>query len=245
MGLDISLSHVEWVIKTCAEAQAQHSLLDDCSKYIKTVGLISEVYNHIPHIGTLGYQSKNTLTPTTLQDTEWMRHCIEHYKNTPNPIQEYCMKMGKAFYTKDLLSLQAMQSSEAQNCLKIIIKQFGHGIVVPVFGTYRSRGMFYFSCEDQDNRPTECDLFLLQQICFYCHIRYSELCTIPVRKVSLTKREKEVLQLLPLGYSNRKIGESLEISQSTVNDYVSNIFRKLDAPDRLTATLRAFTLDLI
>ncbi len=44
----------------------------------------------------------------------------------------------------------------------------------------------------------------------------------------LTMREQEILQLLRSGFTNRKIGAELCISEATVKTHVANIFRKLD-----------------
>ena len=48
----------------------------------------------------------------------------------------------------------------------------------------------------------------------------------------LTQREREILDLLRQGMSNQEIAERLFISRATVKTHVSNILRKLDAPDR-------------
>lgn len=53
----------------------------------------------------------------------------------------------------------------------------------------------------------------------------------------LTHREAEILQLLAEGYSNRSLGELLEISEKTVKNHVSAILRKLDVDDRTQAVV--------
>jgi DNA-binding NarL/FixJ family response regulator len=49
---------------------------------------------------------------------------------------------------------------------------------------------------------------------------------------TLTRREREILQLVDRGMSNREIGEQLFISAKTVSVHVSNIIGKLDASGR-------------
>ena len=44
---------------------------------------------------------------------------------------------------------------------------------------------------------------------------------------SLTKRELDVLKLLAVGMFNKEVGKRLEISERTVKNHVSNIFKKL------------------
>jgi NarL family two-component system response regulator LiaR len=49
---------------------------------------------------------------------------------------------------------------------------------------------------------------------------------------SLTSREKELAKLIIKGMTNAEIAKKLNISPATVKTHVSNILRKLDAPDR-------------
>lgn len=54
---------------------------------------------------------------------------------------------------------------------------------------------------------------------------------------NLTSREIEVLQLLAVGMFNKEIAESLNISERTVKNHVSNIFKKLEVTDRTQAAV--------
>ena len=55
----------------------------------------------------------------------------------------------------------------------------------------------------------------------------------------LTSCEREVLQLMTQGASNKDIAEKLVISGKTVSNHISNIFSKLQVADRAQAVLRA------
>ena len=61
----------------------------------------------------------------------------------------------------------------------------------------------------------------------------------PSQQHDLTAREREVLDLLADGASNRQIARSLGISLKTVQNHVSRILDKLQAADRTQAALRA------
>lgn len=54
-----------------------------------------------------------------------------------------------------------------------------------------------------------------------------------------TKRECEVLQLLTDGQSNRKVAETLDISEKTVKNHVSSLFKKMQVHDRTQAVVMA------
>jgi two-component system, NarL family, response regulator DegU len=56
---------------------------------------------------------------------------------------------------------------------------------------------------------------------------------------NLTKREWEVLVYMARGYNNVKIGQNLELKESTVKNNVSAILRKLNVSDRTAAVVLA------
>lgn len=55
----------------------------------------------------------------------------------------------------------------------------------------------------------------------------------------LTKRELDVLRLISEGCSNKKISDELTISEQTVKNHISHIFRKIDVEDRTQAAVFA------
>lgn len=67
----------------------------------------------------------------------------------------------------------------------------------------------------------------------------------PYQVEELTKREREVLELLAEGISNRSIAGKLEISEHTVKYHVNAILRKLGAQSRTEAVVRATRSGLI
>ena len=57
--------------------------------------------------------------------------------------------------------------------------------------------------------------------------------------VSLTTREKEILQLLSFGSSNVDIASALFVSENTVKTHLHNVFKKLNVRNRLQAMIWA------
>ena len=55
----------------------------------------------------------------------------------------------------------------------------------------------------------------------------------------LTAREREILQLIGRGLTNRAIGESLGLTEKTVKHHVTNILAKLQVRSRVEAALFA------
>jgi DNA-binding NarL/FixJ family response regulator len=59
------------------------------------------------------------------------------------------------------------------------------------------------------------------------HNEYREI------KSRLGNREREILELVAKGYSNREIANALFISEPTVRNYISSIYAKIGTKDRL------------
>jgi ATP/maltotriose-dependent transcriptional regulator MalT len=56
-----------------------------------------------------------------------------------------------------------------------------------------------------------------------------------LKKLNLTTREYEVLELMAKGMSNTEIADSLFLSVSTVKTHASNLFVKMDVRSRAQA----------
>ena len=61
----------------------------------------------------------------------------------------------------------------------------------------------------------------------------------------LTRREIDVLKLLAEGLFNKEIASRLNISERTVKNHVSNIFKKISVSDRTQAAVFAIKNNLI
>jgi DNA-binding NarL/FixJ family response regulator len=62
---------------------------------------------------------------------------------------------------------------------------------------------------------------------------------------SLTKREMEVLIAVANGMSNKEIAATLHISERTVKNHISNIFKKIEVCDRTQAAVFAIKNNII
>ena len=61
----------------------------------------------------------------------------------------------------------------------------------------------------------------------------------------LSAREMDILTYVVRGSSNREIGSALYISEKTVKNHLSSIFRKLEVEDRTQAAIKAVKLKLV
>ncbi|MCM1387205.1 MAG: response regulator transcription factor [Bacillus sp. (in: Bacteria)] len=62
---------------------------------------------------------------------------------------------------------------------------------------------------------------------------------------SLTKREKEILIQVVSGMSNKEVALNLDISERTVKNHISNIFKKIEVSDRTQAAVFAIKNNIV
>ncbi len=76
---------------------------------------------------------------------------------------------------------------------------------------------------------------------------YQQLLQHPTPKAddTLTEREREILQLVAEGHTNREIAEMLTLSIKTVQAHRSNLMEKLDAHDRTDLVKYAIRVGMI
>jgi DNA-binding CsgD family transcriptional regulator len=62
------------------------------------------------------------------------------------------------------------------------------------------------------------------------------------KAVQISKREKEVLELIVQGHNNREIADTLFISEHTVKNHITKLFQKLKVSDRAQAIALAYKI---
>ena len=62
---------------------------------------------------------------------------------------------------------------------------------------------------------------------------------------SLTKRETEILIQVAEGMFNKEIAINLDISERTVKNHISNMFKKIDVSDRTQAAVFAIKNNIV
>ncbi|HEU5451226.1 MAG TPA: response regulator transcription factor [Terriglobales bacterium] len=67
----------------------------------------------------------------------------------------------------------------------------------------------------------------------------------PAGRVTFTDREKEVLELLVAGRSNKEIGAALGIEERTVKAHVAKLMRKVGVQNRIALSVHAITHSLV
>ena len=66
-----------------------------------------------------------------------------------------------------------------------------------------------------------------------------------MNKGILTKREREVFELLIVNYTTKEIANKLKISEKTVRNHISNVMQKLGVKGRSSAVVELLKLNEI
>lgn len=96
----------------------------------------------------------------------------------------------------------------------------------------------------QLSRPKVHTVVIEKEI-FIPQLASTEINETELKKLNLTSREYEVLQLLVKGYSNAEIAGELFLSVSTIKTHASNLFLKMDVKSRTQAIEKAKRLNII
>lgn len=242
--MQIEDAPVEKFAAACLNAKTIEELVKTSSALFIEMGFSWMGFRYVPDIGSFEH-SLNEIVPTPKSYQDWEKNDLEKYTYHNDPFETYVLKSGNAEWSGDLVDRTDFQSKEQRAFSKITTEHSGHSLIIPIYGPRRSRGYFYMPHKNIMQKPNIRDMAFMEYMCSHFYRRYSALREKRSTFTSLTPREHEVLQHIPLGLNNREIAGLLHISTHTVNDHIKELFFKLGVSGRLTACQRAFTLDLI
>ncbi|ESQ77840.1 LuxR family transcriptional regulator [Asticcacaulis sp. YBE204] len=143
----------------------------------------------------------------------------------------------RIFAWDDLAKFYSLSRAQAHFMGELEDLNLRQGIAVPLAGGRAAIGL---STADREKRHV--DLPLLNAICAQFYQAYRDMktphCAGRVDIHPLSVKERDVLLWLAAGKTDGEIGQILGISQSTVDGHLRSIFHKLDAPNRVVATVR-------
>lgn len=228
----------------CVDSNTIEILVKKCSALFVDMGFSWMGFRYVPDTGSFEHNIIEIIPGlNSYRDIE--KEDLEKHSYHNDPFEVYVLKSGSAEWTGDLVERLDFQSKGQRAYSKITTEHSGHSLIIPIFGPRRSRGYFYMPNRHLDHKPNIRYMAYMEYMCTRFYRRYSTLRESVNTFSRLTPRELQVLQFIPLSLSNSEIADILEISPHTVTGHVSEIFVKLDVSNRLAASLRASTLDLI
>lgn len=181
--------------------------------------------------------------------TSWTDYYFEHGYQWWDPVLHYSRGIAHPFLWRWLE--QSVKLNSAQATVMDEAREAGllDGAAVPIHGPFGN--VYLLTCASA-NRHARARLMLptLAVLATQFHAAYSELCRtdadadcrfVPV----LSERERTCLQLVARGKSSSDVGDTLHISENTVNFHLKKAFWKLKASNRIAAVVNAIRYGLI
>lgn len=181
---------------------------------------------------------------------DWMKHYVTSNYEPIDPIRREAVLNLQNVFSWEGIDRVRPYSKEERNILNQA-KDAGlkDGVAVSLQNARLEHACLGFASSDGgvEMNKTILSLLKLASIQFYDAFQEITRTNNPQTqpKVTLTPREKEVLQWAALGKSNSDIGAILNISDRTVAYFLQQCFSKLDANSKTLAVIKALRLGLI
>jgi DNA-binding CsgD family transcriptional regulator len=179
--------------------------------------------------------------------------CQTLYGQKQNVAEQFCQEVELATQKKASLCLsEKEQAPDEEKKTFLVDKGF---ISFPVQGPSFFYGYLKIRPRSEQSRTPSLPLdvsFLLAEACGWLlnaldismFLLVSSDNHLPSSSVSLTKREKEVLQLMNKGYNHKEIAEKLHIAPKTVIKHKQHIYYELGVHNERDALLKAYQTGL-
>jgi DNA-binding CsgD family transcriptional regulator len=163
-----------------------------------------------------------------------------------DPVPDFVMQTGRTMSWSEALSRQTLTKRQGWFIQRFLTYENGHGASLPLVGP----NGFAAYCAVSFNRPfIPEDANVLEELRIFGSVAHEEIALRHTeqrrQQISLSARERDVLELIARGKSNSAISTILEISPSSVDTYVRRCFQKLEVSDRISASLAALGLGLV
>lgn len=237
----LTAEQISRVIKSIDSCKTIEDLL--CTT-IKIIDMKAVSYHHIAGPGS--YDHKNIRRHFSYNLPKGLEDFLNSRELTQDdPGVAATFSTGKPVWLSDMLDHELVKGLPNEAEVKAFLKLSGDGLLLSLFGPESRKGYAYVSFGKSKDQCDPVFEWQVHSILQTLHVRYCMLLMELQRKITLTKRETEVLELIALGKTNPEIGIILDITKNTVASYVKRIFLKLETTDRVTAALRARTLNLL
>lgn len=164
-----------------------------------------------------------------------------------NPIVDLASRTVDPFFWSDIPAMMDLIDGQEAFLGTIAEYDIGDGLAIQVFGPKSRNGTlnigFGAAAHPAPDARRLKELQLAAQLSHLAFIRLTP--DFGQHKMSMTRREREVLEWIAQGKSNSVIADILGISIHTVDTHVRRIFDKLGVNDRTTAAIKGLGAGLL
>jgi DNA-binding CsgD family transcriptional regulator len=178
---------------------------------------------------------------------DWMKFYFEKGYDKIDPIPLYAIHQREAFQWAEIVKKVELGPKQ-RKCLNMGIDAgLHHGIGVPLTGpSHQLAGISLASSEKKEFGLFQKDL--LTAYCNHFYIAYRRLHRphpMNPKNIVLTVTERDVLARAASGKTDDEISEIMKVSKHTVNMHFRNIYKKLEANNRVLAVVKGLTYGLV
>lgn len=238
-----SLTHEEFMNAVSSITRCT-TITDLLNSTRKSIGLKHSLYRHFPAIGAVDFKNAGVFHSYKIP-SEFLNFIRKNDHKHGNPLTEAVFAKGNFLWLSESYNDPFVVESDYQKIIKHVINTLGDGLCYPLYGPDNRRGYTFigFAKNKEEFDP----IFPHQVQCLVqlSHVRYCLMVKALHGQIKLTKRESEVLELISHGKTNPEIALILGISPRTVAVHASKIFFKLGTTDRVSAAMRAQTINIV
>jgi LuxR family transcriptional regulator/LuxR family quorum-sensing system transcriptional regulator CciR len=177
---------------------------------------------------------------------DWVCQYLEEKLILIDPMPELAQISMQPFQWSDVENFMALSPEQKDYMKRAHAADLGDGVAMQVFGPGFRNGYFGLGFgEGHFQRLTRLQIAVLQIAAQMTHACYCDLTPQIAHGVELSRREREVLNLVARGKSNLVIADILGISRHTVGTLLRRIYDKLEVTDRTSAAIRGVGAGLI
>ena len=240
----VSLDHF---IEATNAAESSEAVFKHFSKALSELGYDKICYSLITDHPSLGLKAGHGVLRNYSES--WMKHYMARGYVHLDPVPKYCFSTNRPFSWDWLTSNVTLSDGEALVMNEAREEGLLSGLAVPLYGVNSELAGVGLASSAADIRPDARLLAQIQALAFQFHIAYTDheaaVMEHSYSEVSLTSREREILLWAAEGKSDQIIADIIGVSYPTVRFHMNNIFKKLDANERVLAVVKAIRLGLI
>ena len=201
-------------------------------------------YHHMPPIGAADFTTSINVVAHGFPE-DWVKKYTREELYTIDPIPKAALEGANWFFWSEVDRVITLNRDNLRYLRLLEDAQIGEGMAVPVFGPHARDG--YVGIGFGSNPiPDKTSLDCMAMIAQSAHQHFCQLIRSNTSELSpISPREHDVLYWVVRGKSNSVIADITGLSIHTVDTHLRKVFRKLDAHDRVTASLRAIAAGLV
>jgi LuxR family transcriptional regulator/LuxR family quorum-sensing system transcriptional regulator CciR len=221
------------------------TIMHTCWEFIKANNGSMACYYHLPPLGAKDYAPQYCVAQYGFPE-KWAKKYLTENLGSVDPIPKHIISIAEPVRWTKLAEMLELTEEERYFATVANENVESDGFAIPVFGPNGRNGYFGIGFSGYEIQISTLLIARFQSMAQIAHQRYCTLLnTVADEEITLSDREKEILEWIIKGKSNSVISDIIGLSSHTVDTYLRRIYKKLDVSNRVTAALRAISVGVI